>query len=237
MSLPGLGALEKATLIAHDNGVPFDRLSFAYNPTEVKTSKSAAWQRPTTRAASSATTPEFTGSQPQTVDMDLFFDAWNDLAGDVSGDVNKLLRWTTPTSPSRDQRQRPHPPELSFEWGASRALAGFRGFLRTVSATYTMFRMDGAPIRATCHITLEEIPHDPPGTNPTSGTPNSRRSRLLGAGDSLASVAFQEYGDAALWRGLAAFNGIDDPLRLAVGSQLLVPGLAEARSLARPEGS
>ncbi len=236
MSLPGIGALVKAAIMATDNGIPIDRLEFAYNPTQVQTSKTASWRRPTTRGAESATTPEFTGSEPQSVEMEVFFDAWNDLLGDVSGSVNKLLGWTRPTSMSR-ARRRPSPPVLMFQWGASRALADFRGYLKSVTATYTMFRIDGSPIRATCRIKLEEIPSEAGPQNPTSGSPDSRRSRVLGDGDSLASVAFQEYGDAALWRGLAAFNDIDDPFRVATGTHLLIPSLPEARRLAlRGEG-
>ena len=38
-------------------------------------------------------------------------------------------------------------------------------------------------------------------------------------GDTLASVAYAEYGDPTLWRPLAAFNGIDDPLRVPTGQR------------------
>jgi nucleoid-associated protein YgaU len=48
-------------------------------------------------------------------------------------------------------------------------------------------------------------------------------------GETLASVAWHEYENAALWRGLADFNGIDDPLRVAPGTVLLVPTSAEAK--------
>lgn len=230
----GMGGLTKASLVAHDNDVPFDELGFAYNPTAVTTSKTATWRRPTTNSAQSTTSPEFTGSQPQSVSMDVFFDAWSDPDGDVSAQVNKLLSWTKPTDASRS-RKVPSPPVVSFRWGASRALADFRGFLKSVSARYTMFRPDGTPVRATCSITLEEVPSEPAGQNPTSGSLQSRRSRLLGDGDSLASVAFQEYGSAALWRALAAFNRIDDPMTVGSGTTVLVPSLAEAKRLAAGE--
>ena len=235
MSLPGIGALLKAVLVATDNGLPVGMLPFMYNPTQVQTSKTATWRRPTTRGAQSATTPEFTGSDPQSVQMELFFDAWNDPAGDVSHLVNMLLDWTRPTTMSR-ARQRPSPPVLMFQWGASRALADFRGYLKSVSATYTMFRIDGSPIRATCRISLEEVPSEAGPQNPTSGSPDSRRSRLLGEGDSLASIAYREYGDAAMWRGLAAFNEIDDPFAVSAGTRLLVPSLTEARRLSARDG-
>ena len=53
----------------------------------------------------------------------------------------------------------------------------------------------------------------------------------LTAGETLHSVAQREYGSAALWRGLAAANGIDDPLRLDAGRHLLVPPREEAARL------
>jgi nucleoid-associated protein YgaU len=49
-------------------------------------------------------------------------------------------------------------------------------------------------------------------------------------------VAFREYGEAGLWRGIAAFNGIDDPLRVVAGTRLLLPTADEARQLASGEG-
>jgi nucleoid-associated protein YgaU len=59
---------------------------------------------------------------------------------------------------------------------------------------------------------------------------------VLDAADSLAAVAYREYGNAALWRGIAAFNEIDDPLRVAAGTRILVPSRGEAMRLADGEG-
>jgi nucleoid-associated protein YgaU len=125
---------------------------------------------------------------------------------------------------------------LGFEWGSSTIFADYRCFLKTVQAKYTLFKPDGTPIRATCQITLEEIPEEPKGQNPTSGSRESRRSLVLDAADSLAAVAYREYGNAALWRGIAAFNEIDDPLRVASGTRILVPSRGEAMRLADGEG-
>ncbi len=229
------GALRKAALVAKDSGALVDRLVFSYNPTQVVTKKSASWKRDTTNAASSASHPKFTGPDPQTVEMEIFFDAWNDPAGDVSVQVNKILGWTRPTQASRN-RGAPSPPLITIEWGASRALAEFCGYLKDALATYTVFRADGSPIRATCKITLEEVPDEAHGQNPTSGSLKSRRTRTVRDGENLALLAYQEYGDPGLWRGLARFNGLDDPLALAAGTRLLVPSLSEAAELSKPGG-
>jgi nucleoid-associated protein YgaU len=75
---------------------------------------------------------------------------------------------------------------------------------------------------------MEEIPQDPQKTNPTSGSEAGRRSHVVAAGDSLHSLAYREYGDPALWRGLADFNSIDDPLRVRPGTRLILPTAEEA---------
>ena len=72
------------------------------------------------------------------------------------------------------------------------------------------------PIRALCSVALEEMPSEPWRQNPTSGgdVGAPRRTRCVD-GDSLASVAYAEYGDPTAVAGRSpAYNGIDDPLRL-----------------------
>jgi hypothetical protein len=53
-------------------------------------------------------------------------------------------------------------------------------------------------------------------------------------GDTLPGVAYQEYGDAALWRAVADVNGIDDPARLRPGRRLLLPTADELLRQAPP---
>ena len=162
--------------------------------------------------------------------MEIFFDAFEELAGDVSKDVDTLFTWTKPTPVSRTAGS-PQPPLLMFQWGTSSALSDFRGFLSSVSARYTLFRIDGTPIRATCNIRLEEVPQETARQNPTSGTRPGMRMHVLTEGETLHSVAWAEYKQARYWRGLAAFNGIDDPLRLAPGTSILLPSPRDAANL------
>ena len=46
---------------------------------------------------------------------------------------------------------------------------------------------------------------------------------MFSAGDTLHSVAYAEYGNPGFWRVLAEANGVDDPLRIAPGTALLIP--------------
>ena len=229
------GALQKAKLLVVDGDPETRELPFMYNPAELTTAKSANWNRPQQKGAGSAGKPQFTGAGPQTVQMEIWFDAWDAAGADVARSVMTLFGWTKPT-PTSITKKLPRPPVLGFEWGSNRILADIKFFLKTVNAKYVLFKPDGTPVRASATISLEEVPEDPPKQNPSSGARESRRSHLMRAGDSLHSVAWREYGDAGLWRGIAAFNEIDDPLRVTAGTTILVPTADEARRLAAREG-
>ena len=206
-------------------------LKFRFNPKEYAISKSATWNRPTNKSAKHASKPEFGGVQPQTVTMELFFDDWENPDADLVHDINTLLGWLKPSGESLDKKK-PQPRILQFSWGSNKSLSEFKGFLKSVSAKYTMFKSDGRPIRATAQIALEEVPTDPEKTNPTSGSLAGRRTRVFSKADSLQSIAFAEYGDPGLWRAIAEFNRIDDPLRVSSGTRLLLPSPDEAAATA-----
>ena len=141
------------------------------------------------------------------------------LDGSVVKNVEKLLGCCVPTEESRGQK-RGLPPLVVFQWGP---IVGFPAFITSVTAKYTLFDSTGAPLRATCTVALEELAGDMKGQNPTSGALAAHRSHTVIAGDSLASLAYREYGDPGLWRALAAYNRIDDPMRVRTATELLLP--------------
>ena len=228
--MPGSSGLSKATLRVVAGTPSRTELRFLYNPTEYTVTKGATWNRPQTTGAKSATKPQFGGTNPQTVQMEIFFDAFEIGGGSVGDDVATLLEWTKPTAQSVQQKK-PEPPILTLDWGKNKALAGFHGYLKNVSAKYTLFDGTGNPMRVTANITLEEVPTDPKGQNPTSGSREGRRRHVLTEGETLQSIAWAEYGDATLWRAIATFNSVDDPMRVAIGTAVLVPTLNEATRL------
>jgi nucleoid-associated protein YgaU len=105
-------------------------------------------------------------------------------------------------------------------------------YLESVEAKYTLFRADGTPIRATCSIGLVEATNPAHRQNPTSGGRKGVETHILIEGETLHSVAWARFGDPTYWRAIAEFNGIDDPLRLASGTRLLIPPRRDAAALA-----
>ena len=176
----------RASLVAVDRSA---ELKFRFNPKEYSTQKSATWSRPTNKSAKSSTKPEFGGVQPQSLSMELFFDDWENEDADLLDDIKTLLDWLKPT-PDSINKKKPQPQILKFQWGSNHSLSEFKGFLKSVSVKYTMFKSDGTPVRATAQISLEEVPDEPKPTNPTSGSLAGRRTYVVGAGDSLHSVAY-----------------------------------------------
>lgn len=208
-------------------------LKFRFNPTEYSVKKSGSWHTPTRSMGTKAgAKPNYLGSNPQTLTLQIFFDAWESGDSSVIHGVEKLLDWCTPSSGSVND-EKPQPPVLRLFWGSNQHLSDHKFYMESVSAKYTMFKSDGTPLRATADITLKEVPSDPEGTNPTSGSIHTRRTHLIGDGDTLQSIAQAEYGKPALWRGIAAFNTIDDPFRLETGARLLLPSLEEAAEEAK----
>lgn len=227
---PSRAQMQRATLTLYDPtptggtaGSERGTIPFQFNPKEVSIQKAAKWERKPAKGSKTAGPPEFTGSEPCKLTLEIFFDASDVQDNRVVDAVEQLFSCTVPTEESVDQKK-PSPPLVVLHWGA---ISSFPAFVTSVSAKYTRFTSDGLPIRASCSVSLEEMPNEPWRQNPTSGSDSIRRAHTMGAGDTLASVAFAEYGDATAWRDVARFNAIDDPLRCTPGTRLLLPSPEE----------
>ena len=198
-------------------------IKFQFNPKELSIQKSAKWERKPARNAKKASAPEFSGADPGKLTLEMFFDASDTERGSVVKSVEDLFRCCVPTEDSA-QNKKAVPPLVQLSWGT---IVSFPAFITSVQAKYTLFSPDGTPIRATCSVSMEEMPGDPLGQNPTSGALSAQTVHKVIAGDSLASIAFREYGDPAMWRPLAEANNIDDPIRLPVGTVLIMPAAHE----------
>jgi nucleoid-associated protein YgaU len=218
-------ALQKAFIVCQDTG---EQLTCLFNPKEYTIKKSSQWKATPSKKAKTAPKTEFVGTNPRTLDMELFLEAWESASGDIATDVERLFTWANPTEDSL-RKNKPQPPIVVFRWGST---SSFEAYVKSVSAKYTMFRPDGTPVRATVTVGLEETPMEAYKQNPTSGGVAGRRTHLVVAGDSLQSIAYREYGTPTMWRAIAVSNDIEDPLRVPPGSRLLIPPAADAAAMA-----
>ena len=224
----GLIKPEKAKLVVVGDNKPQGpaEIECMFNPTEYQLSQSLSVTRNRTPSTDGGT-PEFSGTNAMVLSVQLFFDDFAAMEGDVTPKITTLLNWTRPTPSSRDSNK-PCPPYVGFKWGGNPQLDDFRGFLKRVNVHYTIFRKDGTPVQAKVDISIEGEQEQFGGQNPTSHAANSRRTHTMVDGDTLQSVAYRELGRPTYWRAIAELNGIDDPLRTAAGTVLLIPSVADA---------
>lgn len=207
-------------------GSKLARIDFKFNPKELSLSKAAKWARETGKGNKKAGPPQYQGPQPSKLTLEMFFDATSTMDDSVVKRVEALFACCVPTSPSHDKKKG-SPPWVLFRWGG---LTSFLAYVSSVTAKYTVFTAAGLPVRAVCTVTLEELAAEPGGQNPTSGGLAPRRVHTVVDGDTLPSIAYREYGDASMWRAVARANGIDDPLRLRSGTDLLLPSVEDLDS-------
>ncbi|MFH8750809.1 LysM peptidoglycan-binding domain-containing protein [Streptomyces rimosus] len=201
---------------------------FDFNPAQLSVSRSAQWKVTPTIAARKGARPEFMGTEPRAMSLEVFLDSSDRPTGNtVLKKVEALMKCCVVTARSLAAKQ-PSPPWVIFQWG-SFSTARFTAYVASVDASYTLFGTTGVPIRAICQLRLHEIPGKTPRQNPTSGALTAQRVHQVVAGDSLQSLAWREYGDANAWRAIAEANGIDDPSRLSTGTELVLPAAEEVR--------
>ena len=204
-------------------GAELDKIEFPFNPKELSLAKNAKWQRQAQPNAAKAGVPEFKGAEPAKLSLEIFIDSTDTMGDKTIKLVERLFNLTVPTKESRT-KGKGSPPWVIFKWGTTTV---FPSYVSSVTAKYTLFTPGGMPVRAVCTVNLEEVSGEPGGQNPTSGALAARDSHTLTAGDSLQSLAYQAYGNPELWRYIAEANDIDDPMRLKLGSTVLVPALEE----------
>jgi len=114
------------------------------------------------------------------------------------------------------------PPFVTFKWGSieSPKMVG-----SSLSIRFIMFRPNGEPSRALVDLELTQSEQAQQGQNPTTRAIAGLKVHTVTDGDSLQSVAYDNYGDATRWRTIAEANGIDNPMALRRGTQLSIPNV------------
>ena len=194
----------------------------AFNPQSYSVSKTNVWTFKPTQGKDFPT-GEFGGGLPRVTTLTLLLDT--SLAGpgtSIKDQGNALLKMMETGGSA------PAPPFVTFLWGSVELP---KSVPVSLTIQYILFHPNGEPIRATVDIELaqaEQATSASSGTAnaPTNPTTRSKRGvtmHTVGDGDSLASIAYEVYGDPNGWRAIADANGIDDPMKLRRGRRLTIP--------------
>ena len=207
--------LVKAKINNTDTG---DDLEVCFNPREYTLSKRAPWAEHNIQGLDSPKY-EWTSGQAMMLNVELLFDAY-----ELDGAARNARQWTDKLQEMQLVNGDLHrPPILLFLWGKK---LNFKCVLKNTSIRFTMFLDDGTPVRAVAACQFMEY------VEPTMDlkakvrhSPDHTKRRIVKEGDTLSWIAGKEYGNPSEWRIIADANGIDDPMHLTVGRELLIPPL------------
>ncbi|HNM77877.1 MAG TPA: LysM peptidoglycan-binding domain-containing protein [Tepidiformaceae bacterium] len=216
-------ALVKATITNLDTG---SAVTCMFNPTDYTFTKAVSWAQTTQRGAN-VPALEFTGGEPATVSLKLFFDT-NDTGEDVRTRYTNALWDLAMVNRSKldPKTNKGRPPRCMFAWGSAWS---FEAVVTSINTNFTMFKEDGTPTRATVDLSLKQAadPGNFPAQNPTSGGVAGYKRRVVQQSETLDYIAAEEYGSSRYWREIAEANGIEDPMRVRPGTILTLPPISE----------
>lgn len=207
--------------------LPIPPIVFPFNPEEYNIGNETNWIR--APAAAGNVPPMWGGLKQRSCTVNILLDTFSVPPSPPQAAITQLKLMMTPTLVSLGLNNA-SPPTVTFGWGPN--IIFYQATVDKVDIKYHRF-LGGVPVRATATVRLVEVPPPFPlgMTNPTSGGLAPLRTRTLVEGDTLASIAHEEYKDPNKWRALAEANKIDDPMRVKAGSVIMVPDRRDAESL------
>lgn len=219
--------LAKATVErVGQGGRRYGRITVQYNPTEITLSKANQIAEVPVPGLDSPIL-QFVRGQSETLTLELFFDTTD--AGTAGPDAKPVTKLTDQFYDLIKIESATHaPPILCFTWGAT-AFPGkkrdnFVGVLDSVRQRYTLFTPEGVPLRAVLSLQLREyktLREQLGELNLLS--PDHTKAYVTREGETLAQIAYAEYGDPAAWRLIADANGVEDPAVVPAGAVLTIP--------------
>jgi nucleoid-associated protein YgaU len=169
---------------------------------------------------------QFVRGQTRTLALELFFDTTR-LGSTLTkvADVRVLTEMVAQLG--RIQPKTHAPPRIRFIWGLG---LSFRAIVDNVQQKFTLFNPAGIPVRATLTVSFKEyktLEEQLKELNLQSS--DHTKLRVIRRGDTLERIAFEEYGDAALWRPIADHEAnrdvVRDLRRLPPGAELAIPAI------------
>ncbi|MFN3254053.1 MAG: LysM peptidoglycan-binding domain-containing protein [Ilumatobacter sp.] len=212
--------LQKAYLEVESGG----RIDCMFNPTTFAFATQNRWE---SDQIPGKNTPSlrYAGGAGGSFSLSLVFDTTG-TGKAVTAHTNKLLKLMEVDEKLAgydSEKNNGRPPWVKFHWGTH--LHSFKAVISSTNVTFTYFSNEGLPLRANVELSLEQYEPDANWgpQNPTSGTPNPKRTHQVQVGETLDRIAGRYFGDPTRWRDIAQLNGIADPLDLKPGRLLAIP--------------
>jgi nucleoid-associated protein YgaU len=178
---------------------------------------------------------QFVRGQTKTLALELFFDSTR-IGSSETEALDVRLVTDLIAELGRIQPTTHAPPRITFIWGVG---LSFRGIVDNVQQKFTLFNPAGIPVRATMTVTMKEyqtLEEQLQRLNLQSS--DHSKSRIVRRHDTLARIAYEEYGDSTLWKIIADANReiLTDLRRLVPGTELTIP-VVDAQAAAQAAAS
>jgi nucleoid-associated protein YgaU len=200
-------------------------LEVQFNPTEYTLSKGAQLAEVPIPGLDQPIL-QFVRGQTETLTLDLFFDSTESGTGTSAKSVTEktdkfydLVKIDPATHA---------PPVLLFTWGGTSfpgaPRKAFRCVVANVRQQYTLFSPTGVPLRAKLTVELREYKSLGQQIRELHlRSSDHTKVHIVVEGETITSIAGQEYGDPTAWRAIADANRLEDPLDLPPATILRVP--------------
>ncbi|MFB2971834.1 LysM peptidoglycan-binding domain-containing protein [Aerosakkonema sp. BLCC-F183] len=202
-------ALEKLKILIEDQtqGIPNKEIRVLFNPNQVAISKTGWREDPGQGLVADR--------EPATLSIELFFDTT--ILGKYPPEnvQNYTKQIYSLTLIGKNER----PPLCQLIWGKNILLP--LGILKSLTKTLTHFLEDGTPVAAKLSCNFQEW--QDPTQKKKIENPIDDPIRIVKQGETLSSIAAEEYNDPTLWRLIAKKNQIDNPRLLKPGQRLTIP--------------
>ncbi|RME76091.1 MAG: LysM peptidoglycan-binding domain-containing protein [Planctomycetota bacterium] len=207
--------LQKLTIQPAESKSGVKKVEVMFNPSEYTLYRSVPWHEHNIQGYD-APVLEFTTGECYRADFELLFDGYENHQN-VREQIDEIEKYAL-VDPELHR-----PPVALLVWGTA---LNFKCVLEKIQVRYTLFKDDGTPLRAVVNTTWKEFSeaNEQLQAKPRHSADHTKR-RVVKQGETLSWIAGKEYDDPSLWRVIADANGIDDPMQIEPGTELVIPAI------------
>ncbi|UTW62265.1 LysM peptidoglycan-binding domain-containing protein [bacterium SCSIO 12741] len=213
------GKLEKMTIYAYSkpdfSSQVGSKFSVMINPNKYTHNHSISYNKETAQGAPGSSI-KFDRIQPETVGFEFTLDATGVISSSPINDQIKTFK-----SLVYDYNGKVHESNyIVLSWGT----LYFKCRLTKLDLTYTLFKPDGTPLRATVNVSFEEYTDARTlALEANKNSPDLTHERTVKSGDTLPLMCYRIYGSPAYYMDVAQANQLDDFRSLKPGQVLYFP--------------
>jgi hypothetical protein len=192
-------------------------IEVSFNPTEYSVDKSNTFSEASVPGLESPII-QFSSGRIRTLSLELLLDTYTYNKGEDIREkyIEKLEKLVEVDGEFHA------PPPCKVIWGNLE----FVGFLDSLRKRYVLFKESGIPVRARVTLSFKEyVPVEIQIRKSPRSSPDRLKKYMIKEGDSLWLLSYREYGEPYYWRLIAEANGMDSPLSLEPGTEIVIPPL------------